>query len=263
MIAAGLVLAAVAAIIGWPARHRSAQTLASATLVVSAAAFVVAGARGLAGREDRLSLGDLGGLGPAALHVDHLSGLFLVIACGVAVPGLCAAAAFTDARQGRLTAALALTVAAVTVIVTADNVFVLLFGWEALTVAFYLLVGFERNRPGRAGASLVTIVFGKASGAALLLGGLLLASHTHTFSLYAAEVDVHSALGPGRLRAATGRVRDQGRDCFPATCGCRAATLPRRGPHVRSWRVRRSTSASTGCGAPLRCWARHRCGWPV
>lgn len=195
MIAAGLLLAALAAMIGWLARHRSAQALASAAVVVSAVAFVVAGAWGLAGREERLSLGDLGGLGPAALHVDHLSGLFLVIACGVAVPGLCAAAAFTDARHGRLTAALALTVAAVAVIVTADNLFVLLFGWEALTVAFYLLTGFERNRPGRARASLVTIVFGKASGAALLLGALLLASRTHTFTLDAAGVDAHGALG--------------------------------------------------------------------
>ena len=141
-----------------------------------------------------MSLGGLGGFGPAALHTDPLSGLFLVIAGGVAVPGLCAATAFTSARQGRLTAALALTLAAVTVIVTADNLFVLLFAWEALTVAFYLLTGFDRGQPGRARASLITIVFGKASGAALLLGGLLLAAHTHTFTLVAAGVDAHGAL---------------------------------------------------------------------
>lgn len=196
MIAAGLALAALAVVAGWPtSKRRGLHLTASAAVTASAVAFVVAGARGLAGHHERLSLGALGGLGPAALHVDALSGLFLVIAGGVAVPALCAATAFAGARQGRLTAALALTIAAVAVIVTADNIFVLLFGWEALTVAFYLLTGFDRGRPGRARASFVTVVFGKASGAALLLGGLLLAAHTHTFALDAVAVDAHSALG--------------------------------------------------------------------
>lgn len=196
MIATGLALAALAVLVGWAAgERRGPQLTASAAVVASAAAFAVAGARGLAGHGDRVPLGGLGGLGPAALHADPLSGLFLVIAGGVAVPALCAAAAFGGARHGRLTAALALTIAAVAVIVAADNLFVLLFGWEALTVAFYLLTGFHRNHPGRARASLVTVVFGKASGAALLLGGLLLVSRTHTFTLTAAGVDARGALG--------------------------------------------------------------------
>ena len=196
MITAGLVLAAVAVIVGWPAGPRgTAQLVASVAVIGSAACFVVAGARGLAGHDGGLALGNLGGLGPAALHVDPLAGLFLVIAGGVAVPGLCATAAFADARHGRLIAGLALTVAAVAVMVTADNLFVLLFGWEALTVVFYLLTGFDREKAGRARASLVTVVFGKASGAALLLGGLLLAAHTHTFSFTAAGLDAHGAFG--------------------------------------------------------------------
>lgn len=196
MITVGLALAALAVVAGWPAgERRGPQLAASAAVVASTAAFVVAGARGLAGHDDPLRLGGLGGLGPAALHVDQLSGLFLVIAGGVAVPALCAAAAFAGARHGRLTSALALTMAAAAVIVTADNLFVLLFGWEALTFAFYLLTGFDRDRPGRARASLVTVVLGKASGAALLLGGLLLSAHTHTFALNAKGVDAHGALG--------------------------------------------------------------------
>lgn len=196
MIGVGLALAGLAVVAGWPTSQRRGPQLVAATAVVaSAATCVVAGGRGLAGHEDRLPLGGLGGLGPAALHVDPLAGLFLVIAGGVAVPALCAAAAFAGARHGRLTAALALTMAAVAVVVTADNLFVLLFGWEALTVAFYLLIGFDRDRPGRARASLVMVVFGKASGTALLLGGLLLAAHTHTFALDAKAVDAQGALG--------------------------------------------------------------------
>jgi hydrogenase-4 component B len=196
VIATSLLLTALAAIVGVPAGdRRGAQILASLAVIGSAVCLVIAGAAGLAGRGGRLPLGDLGGLGPAALHVDALSGLFLIIVGGVAVPGLCASAAFSSQRQGRLTAALAVTIAAVAVILTADNLFVLLFGWEALTIAFYLLTGFDRARPGRARASLVTVVFGKTSGAALLLGGLLLTAHTHTYALTAAGVDARSALG--------------------------------------------------------------------
>jgi hydrogenase-4 component B len=196
VIAAALLVAALAAVVGVPAgERRGVQGLASLAVIGSAVCLVMAGAAGLSGRDDRLPLGDLGGLGPAALHVDALSGLFLLIAGGVAVPSLCAATAFSGQRQGRLTAALALTIAAVAVILTADNLFVLLFGWEALTIAFYLLTGFDRGRSGRARASLVTVVFGKTSGAALLLGGLLLTARTQTFALTAAGVDAHSALG--------------------------------------------------------------------
>lgn len=196
MIGAALGLAALAVVVGWIAGGpRGLQLAASTAAVASAVVLMLVGARGLAGHDDRLPLGGLGGLGPAALHVDRLTGLFLVIAAAVAVPGLCAAAASRGARQGRLTAALAVTVAAVAVILTADNLFVLLFGWEALTAAFYLLTGFDRNKVGRARASLVTVVFGKASGAALLLGGLLLVAHTHSFTLTAAVVDAHGTAG--------------------------------------------------------------------
>ena len=68
-------------------------------------------------------------------------------------------------------------------IMTAQDAFTALFGWEALTVAFYLLAGSERNKPGRAGAAQVTFAFGKVSGAALLIGLLLLATRSHSILL--------------------------------------------------------------------------------
>jgi formate hydrogenlyase subunit 3/multisubunit Na+/H+ antiporter MnhD subunit len=66
---------------------------------------------------------------------------------------------------------------------TARDAFTALFGWEALTLAFYLLAGTERNRPGRAAAAQVTFAFGKVSGAALLAGLLLLATRSHSIML--------------------------------------------------------------------------------
>ena len=66
---------------------------------------------------------------------------------------------------------------------TAQDAFTLMFGWETLTLAFYLLAGSERNKPGRSGAAQVTFAFGKVSGAALLTGLLLLATGSHSIML--------------------------------------------------------------------------------
>ncbi|KAA8958472.1 proton-conducting transporter membrane subunit [Mycobacterium sp.] len=200
MIVAGLGLTAAALVIGWCAGViPRAQTLLSSCAwtanIAAAVVFTIAGGFGLAGRCQRVALGGLAGLGPASLSVDALSGLFLIISFGVAIPVLGAAAAPANLSRPRLPAAVAIALAAVATVVTADNFFVLLFGWETLTVAFYLLSGYDRDLPGRAGGAVMTVVFGKASGGALLLGALLLASRTHSFVFTAHGMDSHSAAG--------------------------------------------------------------------
>jgi hydrogenase-4 component B len=194
MIVTGLVLTAAAVLMSWCAglpRRNSTQVLlaamASTANIAAALAFVIAGAFGLAGRAQRVNLG--------GLSVDALSGLFLVISFGVAIPALAAAAASANRNRPRLPAAVALALAAVAVIITSDNFFVLLFGWEGLTVAFYLMAGYDRELPGRATGSVITVVFGKASGAAVLIGALLLAGRTHTFAFTSGAVDPRSAVG--------------------------------------------------------------------
>jgi formate hydrogenlyase subunit 3/multisubunit Na+/H+ antiporter MnhD subunit len=69
------------------------------------------------------------------------------------------------------------------VFLTAGDAFTLLFAWEILTVAFYLLAGFERDKPGRPASALVTLAFGKVSGVSLLAGLLLLAVRSGSLSL--------------------------------------------------------------------------------
>ncbi|HEX5116160.1 MAG TPA: proton-conducting transporter membrane subunit [Pseudonocardiaceae bacterium] len=144
------------------------------------------------------------GFGPAGLTLDRLSGLFLTIACAVAVPVTLVFASWsrttTRLRRRGLGALHAATLAAVTVIITADNVFVLYFAWESLTVLFYLLVGFARHRPGRAQASILTIGIGKSGGAALLIGLLLLATRAHSYQLTALG-SVHNGLVHGAAYA--------------------------------------------------------------
>ena len=203
MIIAGLALLGVAVLISWSAglagdadTQKHCAAAAWIADIAAAALFVIVGAAGVAGHRHRVDLGGLAGLGPASLGVDALSGLFLIISFGVAVPALIAAAAAGNRGRPRLPAAVGIALAAVAVIITTDNMFVLLFGWELLTVAFYLLAGYDRDLPGRAGGSVITVVFGKAGGAAVLMGALLMAAHTHTFTWFTpGAVDPHSALG--------------------------------------------------------------------
>ncbi len=189
VLAAGLGALAVAAavdLIGgarWP-RVRAVPYLAGAA---GASCLAVAGAAAVAGHHVRLGTGGWLGAGTTGLAADPLSGLFLVIALGAAVPVSLACASWaahpgTVGRRG-LGAGYALTLGAVALVMTATDAFTLLLAWELLTVAFYLLAGFERRRPGRPGAALVTLVFGKISGAALLVGLLLLAVRSGSLEL--------------------------------------------------------------------------------
>ncbi|MEO7127080.1 MAG: proton-conducting transporter membrane subunit, partial [Nakamurella sp.] len=146
--------------------------------------FVVVGGAGLAGEKIWLGLDTLLGFTPSGLAVDRLSGLFLVLCFGVATP-VCLACAAWSTRPGRvedlgLAAAFALTLGAVAVVVTAVDIFYFLFAWECVTLGFYLMTAWRRL-PGRSATpAILTVVLGKASGAALLLGAMLLAAQDHS-----------------------------------------------------------------------------------
>jgi hydrogenase-4 component B len=179
-LVAGLALLAVAAAVDLAAGARL-RLLAPVPYLASAAGSVclaVGGAGALAGH--RATLWPAGTLGPgtAGLAADRLSGLFLLIAFGASAwvsLGFANWAHHGGTSRRGLGATNALTLAAVAVFLTAADAFTLLFAWEMLTVAFYLLAGFERDKPGRPPAALITLAFGKASGMSLLAGLLLLA----------------------------------------------------------------------------------------
>ncbi len=193
------------------------------------ACLAVAGAGAVAGHTARLVLAsspgsgglDLASLGSVSLTADRLSGLFLLIAFGAAVPVSLVAAGRgrqsisaadhmcysprdprrcrgCTVRQGRLGAACALTLVSVAVVVTAQGAFVLLFAWESLTIAFYLLAGFDRRLRGRPTGALLTLVFGKISGVSLLAGLLLLAARSGSLNLASFA---HVPPGPARTTA--------------------------------------------------------------
>ena len=193
MLAAGLILLTLAGLAGLvitaPGRVRA---LPYALGAVGSACFAVAGGLALDGRS--VTLDAAGWLAPPAgtrqlpgLAVDRLSGLFLVTALGAAVPVSAAFASWAARPESAATRMLAqgyaLALGATVVIMTAQDAFTALFGWEALTAAFYLLAGANRGAPDRAGAARVTVAFGKVSGAALLVGLLLLAARSHSIML--------------------------------------------------------------------------------
>jgi hydrogenase-4 component B len=155
--------------------------------VLASVCLVVAGAGTLAGHPARLTVGGWLGAGTAGLVADRLSGLFLVISFGAAVPVSLVFAGWAarprSVRRRGLGASYALTLGAVAVIITAADAFTFLLAWELLTIGFYLLAGFDRGRPGRPGGALVTLAFGRISGAALLVGLLLLAVRSSSLDL--------------------------------------------------------------------------------
>jgi hydrogenase-4 component B len=188
LVADGLLLFAAAAAAGLvspvPSWARGAPYGLGAA---GSACLAVAGAFALAGRTAGLNvagwLGDpLPGQQALGLAADRLSGLFLVMAFGAAVPvsvAFASWAARSDSAATRMLAeGYALALGAVAVVMTATDAFTALFGWEALTVAFYLMAGASRRDPDRAGAARITVAFGKVSGAALLIGLLLLATRS-------------------------------------------------------------------------------------
>ncbi|MFE2373854.1 proton-conducting transporter membrane subunit [Streptomyces sp. NPDC059398] len=188
LITLGLLLFAGAAAADCLAgRHLRRARLTAVPYLLCAAgsgclAAVGAGALRTPGSPPYLGFGDWLGFGTSGLEVDRLSALFWLLTFAVAVAACLTAAGWAPGRvHSRGPAAYcALVLASVAVVESADNAFLFLFAWEALTLGFYLLTASEGTHTN---ASLVTLGFGKVSGAALLLGLLLPATRTGSFLL--------------------------------------------------------------------------------
>jgi hydrogenase-4 component B len=168
---------------------RWARTTALVAATIGCGFVTAAGVRMDLGTSSMVHLGSTLGVGETTLTLDPLAGLFLTLVGGL---GLVVSACLVSwARpEGRLrghgtTAGYLLLLGAVVIIVVAADAFTFLFAWEALTVAFYVLVGIRRRDAAEARASWVTLGIGKLSGAALLFGFLLLAGQAHSYAFSA------------------------------------------------------------------------------
>jgi hydrogenase-4 component B len=219
VLAAGFILLAVAAAVDLAVgpRTRIWRPVPYAAGAAGCVCIVMAGAAALAGRGVSIRGGSLLGSVAAGtrtlfaaipgLAADRLSGLFLVIAFGAAAPVSAVFASWASGPAGPgahglgsrgLGAGYALALGSVAVVLTARDAFTFLFGWESLTLAFWVLVGFRRRPAGRQTAALITLAFGRISGACLLAGLLLLVTRSGSLAL---SGFTHVPAGPLRATA--------------------------------------------------------------
>jgi len=166
--------------------------LAAASSAVGCVLLVIVGlSAALGGARPVLELGGWLGFGASALRVDGLAGIFLAL---TGLTGAAVSLAYVGLPPGRwltgLGCALLLFVA---VAIGADNAFLFLLAWEAITVCIYLLASAGRSRQELL-AGYLTGGLAKLGGAALLAAFALLYAHTHSFSLH---VWAHAALPAG------------------------------------------------------------------
>jgi len=179
-----LVLASVLA-----TRSSRAASLAAALGCVG---LVIVGVSAvLGGSQPVLELGSWLGFGADALRVDPLAAIFLGLTgiLGAAV-SLSAAELPAGRWQTGLATALLFFVA---LAIVAENAFLFLIAWEAMSVCIYLLASAGGSREDLLGGYL-TGVLAKIGGAALLAAFALLYAHTHSFELSVWE---HASLGAG------------------------------------------------------------------
>lgn len=195
ILLAPLLIFTLAALLGWLAGNRWSlrrlpfmlSTLSWSLCALGSVGMVVAGGIALSRPTGQLNLSLPSFLDASTFRLDAVSALFLVIIFAVAVPAILAAISSTQRHSVvshyRLASAIAVVLLTVAVIVTTNNFFVFLASWEGLGFAFYLIVGYDRELPDRATASILTVTFSKVSGAALLIGGLLLAAQSGGLAL--------------------------------------------------------------------------------
>ena len=150
----------------------------------------------------------------AALLYDPLSALFLLLITGVGSLIHIYSVGYMahDERRRRFFAYLNLFVAAMLLLVLADNYLLLFVGWEGVGLASYLLIGFWQHQPSAAVAAKKAFVVNRVGDLGMALGVMLLfvtfgSTAFDDVSAAAAEASdgVLTALGLLLLLAACGK----------------------------------------------------------
>jgi hydrogenase-4 component B len=169
--------------------RRWARAVPFLVAAVGSGLVAAAGVRMVLSPAHVVDLGSVLALGQTTLRLDPLAGVFLTLIGGLAALVSLCLVSWTR-QSGRVRrrgtgAGYLLLLGALAIVVLAADAFTFLFAWEAVTVAFYVLVGVNRRTATRSRAAWVTLGLGKVSGAALLFGLLLLAGRAHSFAFAA------------------------------------------------------------------------------
>ena len=144
-----------------------------------------------------------------ALRVDTLTAVMLVVVTTVSALVHLYSWGYMaeDPGQPRFFAYLSLFTFAMLMLVTADNIVQLFFGWEGVGLASYLLIGFWYYKPSANAAAIKAFVVNRVGDLAFMLGifGLFLVFHTVSIPeiLAAAPGATHSSIGFLWFRADT------------------------------------------------------------
>ncbi len=183
---------ALAPLLAFLARTRSIERLAASCSAAGCVLLVIVGlTAALGGAHPVLNLGRWLGFGHSALRADGLAGIFLAL---TGLTGTAVSLADAGLPAGRWLTGLGCTLLLfVAVAIAADNAFLFLLAWEAITVCIYLIASAGRDRADLL-AGYLTGGLSKVGGAALLAAFALLYAHTHSFSL---QVWEHAQLTSG------------------------------------------------------------------
>lgn len=201
------LLSAVAALVA--RRWRGVPVLGAAGAVVGGVAAMAAalGALG-AGSTERWSVPWTLPAGALALRLDALGAVFLlpvaIIGALCAVYGVEYLRAHAHGRPlGGAFAAYNLLLVSMALVVTADDVLLLLIAWELMTMSSWALVVSNHEAPSVRAAGVQYLVAGHLATVALLLLGVLLASASGTFAISGlalpAAIAARAALPTGLL----------------------------------------------------------------
>jgi NADH-quinone oxidoreductase subunit L len=122
---------------------------------------------------------------PFGFYLDALSMTMLFVVAGVGLLIHLYAAEFMEADAGyaRFFAYMNLFVAAMLVLVLADNLALLYLGWEGVGLGSYLLIGFWYENPDNGYAARKAFVMTRIGDTALILGLFLLFTELHTLDI--------------------------------------------------------------------------------
>jgi hydrogenase-4 component B len=159
-----------------------------------------AGAAALAGPEGAatVSLWTVRPLGTVTLHLDRLSGLFLLLSAVVYLPASIYVGAGLRALAGRYRmrafGVLYLgLLASVALVLVAADVVSFLVTWEVMSLLCYLLVVYEHEAPSHREGGYLLLIFSEAGALAMALGFLLLAAHAQALDFAALRASAPTA----------------------------------------------------------------------
>lgn len=138
---------------------------------------------------------------PIGFYLDALSVTMLFVVTGVGFLIHVYAAGFMEGDPGyaRFFTYMNLFVAAMLVLVLADNLVLLYLGWEGVGLGSYLLIGFWYDDPNNGYAARKAFVMTRVGDTALLIGLFLLFTQLHTFDIQLLMLHATSQWAPGTL----------------------------------------------------------------